>query len=105
MLIAPHHGRKSDRDYRFLDVLRPKLTLFGNASSDHLTYDAWSRRNLPIITNNQAGSVIADMGNGQVYVTNESFARRENQRTFVSPEYRGYFLKTIMSSADARNAV
>lgn len=26
LLMAPHHGRKSDRDYSFLDVLQPKMT-------------------------------------------------------------------------------
>lgn len=36
LLIAPHHGRKSSRNYDFLDVLKPKLTFFGNAPSEHL---------------------------------------------------------------------
>jgi beta-lactamase superfamily II metal-dependent hydrolase len=76
LLIAPHHGRDSDRDFAFLDVLNPKLTLFGNASSKHLAYDAWSRRGLRIITNNQAGSVIVDLSTtcGSVYCTNRKFA-------------------------------
>jgi beta-lactamase superfamily II metal-dependent hydrolase len=55
LLIAPHHGRKSNRDYGFLVVVRPKMTFFGNASSQHLAYGAWNYRNLPFITNNQAG--------------------------------------------------
>src|SRR5258708_22183908 len=29
VLIAPHHGRDSDRAYGFLKVVKPKLTLFG----------------------------------------------------------------------------
>ena len=51
LLIAPHHGRDSDRSYKFLDVLKPKLTFFGNARSEHLAYSAWSNRGLPIVTN------------------------------------------------------
>ena len=30
VLIAPHHGRDSDKDFSFLDVMKPKLTLVGN---------------------------------------------------------------------------
>ena len=39
LLIAPHHGRDSERSYDFLDVLKPKMTFFGNANSEHLAYD------------------------------------------------------------------
>ena len=53
LLIAPHHGRKSKRKYDFLDVLNPKLTLFGNARAQHLAYDAWRNRGLDYITNNR----------------------------------------------------
>jgi competence protein ComEC len=76
LLVAPHHGRKSDRDYSFLDALKPKMTLFGNAPSEHLAYGAWTTRGLPYITNNQAGSVIVDAGQSPapVYVTNKTFA-------------------------------
>lgn len=56
ILIAPHHGRHSDRDWEFLDVVNPGLTLFGNAPSEHLAYDAWSNRGLPFMTNNQGGA-------------------------------------------------
>lgn len=44
LLIAPHHGRESKRSYEFLDYLRPKLTFFGNASSNDLAYSAWNYR-------------------------------------------------------------
>lgn len=54
LLIAPHHGRRSGRSHEFLDTLNPKLTFFGIAKSDHLAYDEWYRRDLPVITNNQA---------------------------------------------------
>jgi competence protein ComEC len=93
VLIAPHHGRDSDRDFEFLDVLKPKLTLFGNAPSKHLAYDAWSSRDLPVITNNQAGTIIVDLESdkqkGDVYVTNEAFARKANAYTFESNVHDG----------------
>ena len=52
LLIAPHHGRSSGRSYEVLDVLRPALTFFGNARSEHLAYSAWNYRKLPFVTNN-----------------------------------------------------
>lgn len=76
VLIAPHHGRASDRSYEFLDTLRPKLTLFGCAPSKDLAYDAWNRRGLFHITNNQAGNMILDAVSAgvDVYVENREFA-------------------------------
>lgn len=77
VLIAPHHGRDSGRDFEFLKTVHPKLTIFGNASSDHLAYNPWHNRNLPILTNNQAGYIILDITEDvlSVYVKNETFAR------------------------------
>lgn len=58
VLFAPHHGRDSARNYDFLDVLTPTVTLFGNASSEHLAYECYPETR---ITNNQAGFVIMDV--------------------------------------------
>lgn len=82
VLIAPHHGRASDRSFKFLDTLRPKLTLFGCAPSKDLAYNAWNRRSLLHITNNQAGNVILEaVSSGiNVYVENHAFA--ETFKTF-----------------------
>ena len=76
VLIAPHHGRDSSRSFDFLDVLKPRLTLFGNAPSEHLAYNAWNSRHLPFITNNQAGNIILEATSTgiDVYVENFSFA-------------------------------
>ena len=76
VLIAPHHGRDSDRSHDFLDVLKPGLTLFGCAKSEHLSYDAYNRRDLLHITNNQAGNVVldADPKGISVFVENKNFA-------------------------------
>ena len=76
LLIAPHHGRYSGRSWDFLDVLKPRLTLFGVAKSDHLAYGAWTSRGLDKITNNQAGNVVLDVIGNQmhVYVENDAYA-------------------------------
>jgi competence protein ComEC len=98
VLIAPHHGRASNRSYDFLKVLNPALTLFGNAPSEHQAYGAFSSRKLPIITNNEVGCVLIDAGTDpmNVYVTNKTFAQRENQYTFASPLHKGYhFLQGV----------
>jgi competence protein ComEC len=50
VLFAPHHGRDSSRKYDFLDVLTPTVTLFGNASFEHLAYTSYKKLR---ITNNQ----------------------------------------------------
>ena len=55
------------------------MTLFGNASSQHLAYDQWHRRRrLTKITNNEANCVIVDTSAPELplYVTNRAFAQR-----------------------------
>lgn len=98
VLIAPHHGRKSsDRNYDFLDVLNPQITYFGNASSQHLAYDAWRYRNLPIITNNQANCIVTEVTNESIdiYVTYEKFAREYNSDTYFNQELQAWFILKI----------
>jgi competence protein ComEC len=98
LLIAPHHGRDSERDWEFLDVVNPALTLFGNADSEHLAYSAWNNRSLPFITNNQAGCVMIDAETDPmyVYVTCESFAKASNPLTFYAEYLRGYYWGAIV---------
>jgi len=98
LLVAPHHGRHSDRDFEFLNWMRPKLTFFGNAPSEHLAYGPWNSRELPIITNNQAGSLIVDT-NGtsmHVYATNGAFARSRNSGAQWSAAHGGWYLGVIV---------
>jgi len=97
LLIAPHHGRKSGRSYKFLDVVNPGLTLLGNADSEHLAYEAWRNRGFCYITNNQAGCIIIDASKNpmSVYVTNESYVR---QRTSCAPyddRFQAYYCGNI----------
>ena len=83
-LLAPHHGRNSGRDYSFLDAMKPKLTLFGCAPSEHLAYSAWTYRNLDYITQNQSGNMVLETRDGSldVYIENETFAKKVNSSTF-----------------------
>ena len=77
ILLAPHHGRKTGGNDNYLDILKPKLTLFGNAESEHLDYSSWNNRDLLKITNNEAGTIVLDIENNNisVYVENEAFAK------------------------------
>ncbi|WP_164126071.1 ComEC/Rec2 family competence protein [Sphingobacterium luzhongxinii] len=97
VLFAPHHGRDSGRNYDFLKVLNPKVTLFGNASSKHLAYKCYNSE--VKITNNQAGYVILDISENalEIYVKNLEFARDFHaQRGWGEPRYNkdihAYFL-------------
>ena len=97
LLIAPHHGRSSGRSYKFLDVLRPKLTFFGYARSEHLAYSAWNYRKLPFVTNNQANCMVVDASQSPMnfYVTNESFAKKVNASTYYNKDFKAWFVFPI----------
>jgi beta-lactamase superfamily II metal-dependent hydrolase len=103
VLIAPHHGRKSGRSFKFLDVVNPGVTLFGCADSGYLAYGPWSYRKLRVITNNQAGCVVIDTNVKPmaIYVTNpdlaEAWSRDERTVTFYSPNHQGYWVGTVPS--------
>jgi len=76
VLIAPHHGRDSSKDFAFLDVMKPKLTLVGNAKCKDLAYDKWNTRGLEHIQNNQGGNILIDIYDGEMHVScsNKTFA-------------------------------
>lgn len=98
LLIAPHHGRDSDRSYDFLDVVNPTLTLFGNAESESLAYGPWASRGLERITNNQAGCVVVGIDQDlSVYVSCKAFAEKANPYTFESPLHAGYHYYGVVS--------
>lgn len=72
VLIAPHHGRDSDRDYSFVKHLNPTVTLFGNAKSKDLAYGKYPHT---IISNNQAGNIIMKISDAiYFYCSNKTFA-------------------------------
>jgi beta-lactamase superfamily II metal-dependent hydrolase len=101
VLIAPHHGRDSDRSHDFLDSLKPGLTLFGCADSEHLAYDQYNRRNLLKITNNQAGNVVmVPSASGiEIYVENKKFAETFRHHDTARVCCGSYFIGMILNGA------
>lgn len=101
ILIAPHHGRTSKRSYEFLDTLKPKITFFGIAKSNHLGYSSWTSRNLQVFSNNQGNCLIAKFleGKTEIRCTNETFADAFCKENGYSSNYdsstNSYFLKTL----------
>lgn len=103
VLFAPHHGRDSDRNYDFLEILKPKLTLFGNASSEHLAYDKYPETR---ITNNQAGFVILDISpeSIKIFVKNKEFAddfRNNPKRAWGDASYNATHEAYYLGQLDA----
>jgi len=97
-LLAPHHGRDSDRSYDFLDRIQPQLTLIGCAPSQYIDYDQWNRRNLEFITSNQAGNVVLEIYSEgiNVYIENDRFAQAKLGGPVQHWNSQGYaFIKTI----------
>lgn len=102
LLIAPHHGRDSDRSYDFLDVLKPKLTFFGVARSEHLGYGAWRDRGLEVMTNNQGNCFVVDFAEGRmdVHCTYKTFAQTYRQEkfgkdTFFDENLKSWYIKSL----------
>ena len=95
-LLAPHHGRKSDRDYSFLNTMQPKLTLFGCAPSKHLAYSAWTSRDLTYVTQNQCGNMVLETNdsNLDISIENEKFATEINRNTYTN-SIGYYFIGTL----------
>lgn len=98
ILIAPHHGRFSGGNDDYLDVLKPKLTLFGNASSKDLDYDSWNRRGLKHYTNNEGGSFALNTSYQygiEVYCDYEKFAKSINTSSYYKSDIKGWYMETI----------
>ena len=96
ILLAPHHGRHSDRDYSFLDFLKPKITILGCSPSKYIDYSQWSRRNLEILTSNQAGNIVINTFDDgcNIYIENEKFAQ-DHGVAGLTNEQGYHFYKTI----------
>lgn len=97
VLFAPHHGRKTGGNDNYLDVLKPKLTLFGNARSEYLDYQSWNNRGFLHITNNEAGNIILETEPQKrinVYVTNKKYAE-EYKNYIYSKEYDAWCIGYI----------
>ena len=91
VLFAPHHGRDSNRSYEFLKILKPKATLFGNASSKHLAYTSYPGPPSSIrLTNNQAGYIIMKITEDAIVfsVKNIEFAKAfKKKKGWNEPNY------------------
>lgn len=103
VLIAPHHGRDSGRSHDFLDTLKPRLTLFGCADSQHLAYEQYTRRKLHKITSNQAGNVVMEpQANGiDIYVENLKFAQTFKTHNSLKRCCGSYFIGTVTKPMDS----
>ena len=97
LLIAPHHGRDSGRSYEFLDTLKPTLTFFGYARSEHLAYSPWQSKGLTYITNNQANCMVVDASTTpmELYVTHKNFARKVNSSTDYNGIFKAWYVGPI----------
>jgi competence protein ComEC len=104
VLFAPHHGRKSGRRFDFLDVVKPKITFFGCASSGHLAYQAWSNRGLRVITNNQAGNIVLGCQDRKIdiYVQNTAFAEACGSDLDVKNSQGYIYYESISETAEVK---
>lgn len=93
VMLAPHHGRDSQRSYEFLDFVQPKLTIIGCAPSEYIDYSQWSRRDLPILTSNQAGNIVLEIQDDciDVYVENKNFVIAKNGEYGLATNDLGYY--------------
>ena len=97
LMLAPHHGRDSNRSWKFLDKIKPCFSILGCASSKHLAYEQWNRRNLKKITQNQAGNIAVypyDEGL-HIYIENDTFAKKSGGDTSKVDKYGNFYLTTI----------
>lgn len=99
-LLAPHHGRHSDRSYDFLDFLQPKLTVIGCSPSKYIDYGQWSRRGLEILTSNQAGNIVLDVNTAyyDVYIENDEFSRSHGGNLSIRNEQGFSFYKRVQTA-------
>jgi beta-lactamase superfamily II metal-dependent hydrolase len=94
VLFAPHHGRDSDRDWEFLDIVNPRVSFLGNAKSKNLGYAAWLKRDLPHFTNNQCGNVRLNFADKKVIVTIENHEYAYKYTEGHTCEIDGYWFLT-----------
>lgn len=97
-LLAPHHGRDSDRDYSFLDHVKPQLTLIGCSELGHVDISQWTRRGLTYLTSDQAGNIVLEITDKRidVFIENEVFAKQHQQQYQIRNEQGYYYLTSIL---------
>ena len=99
ILIAPHHGRDSGKDFSFLDTMKPQVTFFGNGASQEMAYPHWARRNLIMFTNNQAGNLLVELSalRFTIYSSYKTFvdafrAKNNFSPTIAHPQVEGMWM-------------
>ena len=82
-------------------MLKPKLTLFGVARSEHLGYQAWNARDLELMTNNQGNCFVVDFAGERmdVHCTYKGFAEayrqdKYKQSTFFDDNLKAWYIKS-----------
>jgi hypothetical protein len=81
--------------------LKPKITFFGNANSEHLDYQAWINRGLEKFTNNQGNCLIAKFNEGGTQIRcsykkfAEAFCESKGYQTSYDAISKSYYLKTL----------
>ena len=98
LMVAPHHGRDSNRSWEFLDKITPQFSVLGCASSEHLAYNAWNYRKLKKVTQNQTGNIaVYPQKEGLcIYAENKKFVESyEGSNTEKTDNYGNYYLTFI----------
>ena len=100
LMIAPHHGRDSNRDYKFLECTEPKLTLFGCAPKKYQAKRKWTSNGHDVLSTSEAGSVIVEVINSKmdVYITSEKEAISRNGSDGYCPRLKACFYCSIDGS-------
>lgn len=73
ILLAPHHGRKTGGDdmNEYLDILEPKLAIFGNTEkSEYKAYKTFYDKDIPILTNSEVSDIIVTIKDDSKIILN-----------------------------------
>lgn len=94
ILFAPHHGRDSGKvPQSWLNVLKPKIIVIGEAPSEHLNY----YESYNTITQNSAGDITFDCNGSDVdiYVSNPNYSVDFLIDNEKDSKHNGYYLGTL----------
>lgn len=94
IVFAPHHGRESGRlPQEWLNDLRPKVIVVGNAPSDHLEY----YQQFNTIKQNSAGDITFDCDGQKVhiYCTSSSYSEDFLDNEGLPDLHGGYYIGTL----------
>ncbi len=94
ILFAPHHGRDSGTvPTDWLDEMKPKVIIIGEAPSEHLNY----YEGYDTITQNSAGDITLECLSGRthIYVSNQDYSVDFLDFKDVDDNYGGYYIGTL----------